>query len=325
MSANELNVVTGGLGYTGGYIVRELLRRRLPVRTITNSTHLRNPFGGALEVRPMPFHDRAGLEDSLRGAAVLYNTYWVRFNHARFSHATAVDNTLRLFEAAARAGVRRVVHVSITNPSEDSPLEYFRGKARLERSLRETGLEWTILRPAVLFGGADILINNIAWMLRRFPAFGLFGDGGYRLQPIFVEDLARLAVEAGAARGANTLVNAIGPETFAFRDLVTTLGKIIGKPRPVVSISPRLGYLIGRIVGAAVGDVVVTREEIEGLMAGLLCVDDAPAGTTRLTDWARENAATLGVRYASELARRRRAGLRGAVPAAENGQLTNGG
>lgn len=304
MSANEVHVVTGGLGYTGGYIMRELLRRRLPVRTITNSAHLPNPFGAAVEVRPMPFHDPAGLEESLRGAAVLYNTYWVRFNHSRFSHATAVDNTLRLFEAAAGAGVRRVVHVSITNPSEDSPLEYFRGKARLERALRESGLEWAILRPAVLFGGADILINNIAWMLRRFPAFGVFGDGRYRLQPIFVEDLARLAVEAGAAPGANTLVNAIGPETFAFRDLVTTLGKIIGKPRPVVAIPPGLGYLIGRIVGLAVGDVVVTREEIEGLMAGLLFVDDVPAGTTRLTDWARANAASLGARYASELARR---------------------
>lgn len=304
MSANGLSVVTGGLGYTGAYIVRELLRRNLPVRTITNSAHAPNPFGAALEVRPMAFHDPAALEESLRGAAVLYNTYWVRFNHSRFSHAMAVDNTLRLFEAAGRAGVRRVVHVSITNPSEESPLEYFRGKARLERALRESGLEWAILRPTVLFGGADILINNIVWMLRRFPAFGVFGDGSYRLQPIFVEDLARLAVEAGAARGSNTLVNAIGPETFAFRDLVTTLGKIIGKPRPVVSVPPGLGYLIGRIVGLAVGDVVVTREEIEGLMAGLLFVDDVPAGTTRLTDWARANAAALGVRYASELARR---------------------
>src|SRR3990172_5616902 len=200
MSANDLNVVTGGLGYTGGYIVRELLRRRLPVRTIPNSTHLPNPFGAALQVRAMPFHDPAALEESLRGAAVLYHTYWVRFNHSRFSHATAVDNTLRLFEAAARAGVRRVVHVSITNPSEDSPLEYFRGKARLERALRESGLEWTILRPAVLFGKEDILVNNMAWALRRLPVFGVFGDGLYRLQPIYVGDLAELAVEQGKDR-----------------------------------------------------------------------------------------------------------------------------
>lgn len=303
MSANGLHVVTGGLGYSGSYIVRNLLDQGVPTRTITNSTHRHNPFGRILEVRPMPFHDPVALTEVLRGGSVLYNTYWVRFNHRSFRHATAVENTLRLFEAAARAGVRRVVHVSITNPAEDSPLEYFRGKAELERALKASGMEWAILRPTVLFGAEDILINNIAWMLRRFPVFGVFGDGRYRISPIFVGDLARLAVAAGAARG-NLLVNATGPETFTFRELVATLGTIIGKPRPIVPIPPRLGYLVGSVLGALLRDVVVTREEIEGLMAGLLSVDEAPAGTTRLTDWARANAANLGARYASELARR---------------------
>jgi NADH dehydrogenase len=200
--------------------------------------------------------------------------------------------------------VRRVVHVSITNPDERSPLEYFRGKARLERELIASGLEYAILRPTVLFGAEDILVNNIAWMLRRFPVFGVFGDGSYRLQPIFVGDLAQLAVAAGGARG-NQIVNAIGPETFTYRELVATLGAIIGRPRPIVAVPPVFGYLVGKLVGALVRDVVVTREEIEGLMADLLYVDAPPAGTTRLTDWARANADTLGRRYASELARRR--------------------
>ena len=304
MKDNRLHVVTGGLGYSGKYIVRRLLARGRPVRTLTNSPGRENPFGSRLEVRRMPFDDIHALSSSLRGAAVLYNTYWVRFNWSSFNHASAVDNTRRLFEAARRAGVPRIVHVSITNPSEDSPLEYFRGKAILERELKGLGASWSILRPTVLFGQEDILINNIAWILRRFPIFGIFGNGRYRIQPIFVDDLAALAVGEGE-RGGSRIVNAIGPETFTFRALVEMIGETIGRRRRIVPIPPGLGYLAGRVIGRVVGDVVVTKEEIEGLMAGLLFVDSPPAGTTRLSEWAKENAPSLGRHYASELSRRR--------------------
>ena len=243
------------------------------------------------------------LAASLRGARVLYNTYWVRFNTREFQHAEAVRNTLRLFEAAQEAGVERVVHVSITNPSEDSPLEYFSGKARLERALVESGLSYAILRPTVLFGQEDVLINNIAWVLRRFPVFGLFGNGAYRLQPIYVDDLARLAVEQGSGEQSQ-IINAIGPETFTYRQLVHAIAEAIGKRRLIVSLPPALGYWIGVMVGKLVGDVIVTREEIAGLMADLLCTDSPPAGQTRLSEWLRGSADSLGRRYASELARR---------------------
>lgn len=235
---------------------------------------------------------------------VLYNTYWVRFNHRRFGHAAAIANTLRLFEAARRAGVHRVVHVSITNPSQDSPFEYFRGKARLERALQESGLGYSILRPAVFFGGADILINNIAWLLRRFPVFGVFGDGTYRLRPIHVADLAGLAVDRGA-QSTNEVLDAVGPESYHYRDLVRLIGETIGHPRPLVSLPPWLGLALGKLAGAALGDVLITREEIGGLMAGLLHVEGAPLGATSFAQWARRHADTLGTRYASELARRR--------------------
>jgi NADH dehydrogenase len=319
MSTGKLHVVTGGLGYSGRCIAQRLIEAGCEVRTITNSPHRPNPFGDRLEVRPMPFDDPAALAESLRGADVLYNTYWVRFNHRTFNHDRAVENTRRLFEAARRAGVRRVVHTSITNPAEDSPLEYFRGKAVLERELRGSGLSWAILRPTVLFGRGDILINNIAWMLRRFPVFGLFGDGRYRIRPVCVDDFAAQAVAAGAGQ-ESFVANAVGPESFTFRELVATIGRIIGRPRRLVPIPPRLGWWIGTAVGAVVGDVVVTREEITGLMAGLLDVEGPPTGSTRLTDWARENAATLGARYAHEISRRRpadptpRGALTGAGP-----------
>lgn len=304
MVDRQIHVVTGAFGYSGKYIAGRLLEAGHRVRTLTNSPGRRNPFGEQIEVYPLDFGDRSRLAASLEGATVLYNTYWVRFNHGDFTHATAVQNTRRLFEAARQAGVERVVHVSITNPSEDSELEYFRGKARLERALIESGLSYAVLRPAVLFGREDILINNIAWGLRRFPVFTVFGDGQYRLQPICVDDLARLAVEQGEQRD-NCIIQAIGPETFTYRELVETIGRIIGKRRWIVGVPPWLGYLAGLMLGRLLGDVLITREEIKGLMANLLYVDAPPAGATRLSEWAKAHADRLGVRYASELARRR--------------------
>ena len=303
-SGRELHVVTGAFGYSGKHIARRLLEKGHTVRTLTNSLSRANPFGGAIEAHPFNFSNPQALADSLRGAAVLYNTYWIRFNYRGFTHAEAVGNTRVLFDAARAAGVGKVVHISIANPSEQSPLKYFRGKALLEKALIESGLSYAILRPAVLFGEEDILVNNIAWALRRLPVFGVFGDGSYRLQPIHVDDLAKLAVEYGADR-QNRVIDAVGPETFTYRELVRTIGELIGKRRPIVSVPPTFGYMAGWFLGKLVGDVMITREEVRGLMAGLLCTDSAPAGDTRLTEWTKQHADTLGTRYASELARRR--------------------
>jgi NADH dehydrogenase len=302
--SSQVHVVTGAFGFSGQYIARRLLQRGHAVHTLTNSPHRKNPFGEGLRSSPFSFDDAGKLAESLKGASVLYNTYWVRFNHRDFKQAGAVENTLRLFAAAEEAGVGRVVHISITNPTRDSHLEYFSGKARLEEALMDSGLSYAILRPAVLFGKEDILINNIAWLLRRFPVFGVFGDGQYKLQPIYVDDLAEIAVDQGHSN-ENCIIDAVGPETFTYRELVTQIGQIIGRPRPIISVPPRLGYWVSALLGTLVHDVVITRDELEGLMAGLLHVESPPIGRTKLTQWAREHADLLGRRYASELARRR--------------------
>ena len=302
--SQQHHVVTGAFGYSGKYITRRLLAAGHRVRTLTDSLDRAHPFGDAVEAHPFNWSDPDRLVASLRGATVLYNTYWVRFNHPTFRHSIAVDHTLALFAAAKRAGVERVVHTSITNPSESSPLEYFAGKALLERALRESGLSHAILRPTVLFGREDILINNIAWTLRKLPVFGVFGRGDYRLQPIHVDDFAALAVAEGLRRD-DVVVDAIGPETFTYRELANRIGEIIGHRRPIVSVPRWLGLAVGWLLGRLVGDVMITGDEIDGLSSDLLCTASAPAGQTRLTDWAREHADTLGVRYASELARRR--------------------
>lgn len=304
MNRGGIHAVTGAFGYSGKYIAERLLAEGETVITLTNSPHRANSFGDRLRATPFNFGEPSRLVESLRGVSVLYNTYWVRFNHAKFTHADAVRNTLILFDAAKAAGVERIVHVSITNPSEDSPLEYFREKARLERALIESGLSYAILRPTVLFGREDILVNNIAWALRHLPIVGVFGDGQYKIQPIYVDDLAKLAVREGRTR-ENRVIDAIGPETFTYRGLLETIGEIIGKRRTMMEVSPGVGYAVGWLIGKLVNDVMITREEIAGLMANLLYVDAPPAGHTKLTEWARQRADTLGRNYTSELARRR--------------------
>ncbi len=299
----EIHAVTGAFGYSGNYIAKDLIEKGCEVITITNSPARGNPFGNKIKAFPFNFDEPEKLEKTLEGVSVLYNTYWVRFNHKTFTYADAIRNTETMFRAAKRAGVERIVHISITNPSIDSPLEYFSGKARLEKVLRESGISFAILRPTVLFGKEDILINNIAWGLRYLPVFGVFGDGEYKLQPIYVGDLADLAIQYGSEK-ENSIINAIGPETFSYRDLVKTIGEIIGRRRPIVSVPPGIGYLAGLVIGKLVNDVMITKEEIEGLMANLLYVESPPTGSTRLTEWVKKHSETLGSKYTSELARR---------------------
>ncbi len=300
---NEKHAVTGAFGYSGKYIAKKLVCEGHRVITITNSLDRENSFGDRIEVYPFNFDKPAKLEESLRGVSVLYNTYWVRFNHKTFTHADAVRNTEIIFKAAKRAGVKRIVHISITNPSLDSPLEYFSGKARLEKSLIESGISYAILRPTVLFGKEDILINNIAWGLRHLPVFGVFGDGKYKIQPIYVDDLAELAIKYGKG-DKNIIIDAIGPETFSYSELVKKISEIIGKHRPIIPVPPFIGYIAGWFIGKIVNDVMITKEEIEGLMENLLYVESPPTGSTRLTEWAKKHSNTLGLKYTSELARR---------------------
>jgi len=286
--------VTGAFGYSGRYITRRLLDAGHEVITLTNSGRRPNPFGERVRAVPFHFDQPDRLRESLTGVQALVNTYWVRFNHRLFTHAQAVANTRILFAAAKAAGVRRIVHVSITHPDIASDLSYFRGKAELELALRELGVSYCILRPAVLFGKEDVLINNIAWSLRHLPAFGVFGSGDYRLQPIYVDDLAAAAARE-AESSENQVIEAIGPEAFSYRELITRVRSTLGLKRPIISVPPGLDYWGCRLVGLWVGDVIITRDEIRGLMEGRLQVDAPPLGTTRLTDWMALHKNTLGL------------------------------
>jgi NADH dehydrogenase len=299
----ELNIVTGAFGYTGKYITRRLLERGVRVRTLTGHPAHPNPFGETVEALPFNFERPAALVESLRGATTVFNTYWIRFERGNMTFARAVHNIQTLIEASRQAGVRRFVQISITNAAATSPLPYFRGKGVIENTLRESGLSHAIVRPTVIFGPEDILINNIAWSLRSFPVFAIPGTGEYRLQPVFVEDLAELAVNA-AQRSTNIQLDAVGPEVFTFNELVHLLADLLGRTVRIVHAPPMLALFCTAILGRFMGDVMLTADEIRGLTANLLVSPNPPTAPTQLTTWLKGHLANIGRTYASELARR---------------------
>lgn len=302
MDDTGLDVVTGALSYTGRHIATRLLDEGRRVRTLTGHPDRDRELAQRIEIDPYRFDDPVALSKTLEGATTLYNTYWVRFKHDQVRFDDAIANSRALFDAAQRAGVKRIVHVSITNPSISSSLPYFRGKALVEQALAASGVPFGIVRPTVVFGPGDVLINNIAWLLRHLPVFAVAGDGSYRVRPVHVDDVARLCIEA-AREPDDVTVDAGGPESFTFEELVRTIGSAIGcKPRivhlPVVAVSA-----LARLLSMGLRDELLTREELDGLMQGLTDTTGPATGDIALSAWLDEHATALGARYASELGR----------------------
>jgi nucleoside-diphosphate-sugar epimerase len=314
MATQPLEIaITGAFSYTGKYLAPLLLARGHKIRTLTNHPDSSNPLIWQIRVAPYRFEEPAKLAASLVGCDVLVNTYWVRFPHGAMTFERAVTNTRTLIDAAKSAGVSRIVHVSIANASLDSPLAYYSGKARLEEAVANSGLSFAILRPTVIFGREDILINNIAWFVRHFPVFAVPGDGRYGVQPIFVGDMAALLADA-VERSDDYAINAVGPEAYSFNDLVALIAAKIRRRAHIAHVAAPLAYTATKAMGWFLRDTVLTWEEYRGLMDDLLVSRDIPAANalvsqslgspaTSLASWLDENRATVGVRYASEVAR----------------------
>jgi uncharacterized protein YbjT (DUF2867 family) len=295
-------VVTGAFSYTGKYAARILLERGYSVRTLTNHPNRPNPFADQVQAFLYNFERPEDLRRSLAGASTLINTYWVRFPHDGATYETAVRNSRLLIEAGRDAEVQRIVQVSIANPSLQSPLGYYKGKAQVEEAVRESGLSYTILRPTVIFGAEDILINNIAWFVRHFPVFAIPGDGQYLVRPIYVEDMARLLADA-VEPSRDSVADAVGPETFTFEELVRTIARHAGRADRLVHVPAVVAHISTLLTGWMLRDVVLTREEYKGLMSNLLGSDAPATGQTRLSSWLAEHGNRIGTNYRSELAR----------------------
>jgi NADH dehydrogenase len=297
-----MDVVTGAFSYTGRAIAEELLRRGRDVRTLTRRDAPADPLRERIDRAELQFRDRAGLSRALEGADTLFNTYWVRFAHGETTFERAVANTRVLFQAASEAGVRRIVHVSVTNPSAGSALPYFRGKAQTEADVAAWGGSYAIVRPTLVFGPRDILVNNIAWGLRRSPVFPVAGDGSYRVQPVSVEDVAEICVSAGE-REDDVVLDAAGPETLTYEELVRLVRSAVGSRSRIVHWRRGAVLAFARAAGAARRDVLLTPDELAGLEASLLVSALPPLGTASFRSWVAANGEALGRGYVSELAR----------------------
>ena len=300
----KTHVVTGVSGYTGRYIAQRLLRKGHEVRSLTGHPDRPDPFDGQVKMMPYHFNSPAQLARGLVGTDTLFNTYWIRMARGDLTHERAAKNLKLLFTAAKEAGVRRVVHISIANATIASPLPYYSGKALAEQYLREFGPSHAIIKPTLLFGQGDILLNNISWTLRRFPIFPIPGRGDYPVQPGFVEDIAKLAVEQGD-RDENIEMDAVGPEVFSYSEYVELIRHNIGAKCLLLNLPHGLTLLGSKFVGAFVRDVTLTRDEIDGLSAGLLASRETGEAVlpTRLSEWLPNNADSLGREYASEMER----------------------
>jgi NADH dehydrogenase len=300
---HEVVLVTGASGYIGGAVTRRLIGRT-EVRSLTSHPAI-DRFDGRVRPYPYDFDQPARMKEAFQGVGVFVNTFYVRFNHGHWTFDRAVRVTRELISLAQRAGVRKVVHVSVSNAREASPLPYYRNKSRIEEVIRESGLDFTILRPALVVGPGDILVNNIAYFLRRLPVFTMFGRGRCRVQPIMLDALADLAVEAADGAYAQRTLAVAGPRDWTFLEMVRTIRAAVRSRAIILPVPTAVAFAGLRAAGWLLRDVVLTRDEIEGLIDEYLYADAPVRRGGDFSGWLASPgvATSLGTSYASELQR----------------------
>ena len=295
------DAVTGATSYTGRFIGARLVaseRRIIDLTRDPSSPHPLGPLATSASFDADP--DR--LASTLDGVDTLYNTFWIRFERGPITYEWAVERSRALIDAAVRAGVKRIVHLSVINAAPDAPTPYFRAKAAVEQILAESGIGHGIVRPTITFGPGDILVNNLAWTLRHLPAFGIPGDGRYRIQTVHIDDIVDAVLQLGSTTGSLT-VDAAGPDVYAFEDFVGLVRGAVGSSALVVHMPTWMSLAAARLIGLAVRDVVLTRDEVVEMQSGLMTSPAPPTGRVRLADWLAEHGESLGRSWSSELDR----------------------
>ncbi len=298
----NFDIVTGAFSFTGKYIAKKLIERGRNIKTFTNRVEKKTLLDNSIIAVPYYFNELDKLQEEMKGCEYFYNTYWIRFPYKGITFDKAIEDTKKLIGAAKEVKVKKFLHISITNASENSDLLYFRGKGIIERLIIESGLSYGIVRPAVVFGIGDILINNITWLLKHFPLFIIMGDGKYKLQPIYVEDLAQIIIEASEEK-ENLIIDAVGPEIFTYKELILLIAETVQSYALILHLPSLMVYWIGKFLGLLMKDVMLTGDEIKALMRNYLISDSLPKGKTKLSMWLKDNTNIIGEKYASELKR----------------------
>jgi uncharacterized protein YbjT (DUF2867 family) len=296
------DAVTGATSYTGRFIAQRLVAKGRTVIDLTRDPRDPHPLGDLVSSAALDFDHPDRLVRTLEGTDTLYNTFWIRFERGPITYESAIERSRILLEAARRADVRRLVHISVINAAHDAPTAYFRAKAAVEESVASAGIPYAIVRPTVTFGPGDILVNNLAWTLRRFPVFGIPGDGRYPIQPVHIDDIADVAVRTGSM-AEEMVVDAAGPDTFTFNEFVALVRAAVRSRSMIVHVPTAAALAAAGLLGLVLRDVVLTRDEVTELQSMLMASAQPPTGKVHLSDWLAENANALGRRWASELDR----------------------
>lgn len=295
------SVVTGAFGFTGKYISKLLLSKGESIKTFTNKVN-RDIFGEKIEIFKYDFRNKEYLIKAMSNAKRLYNTYWIRFPYKNISFKEVINNTKILIDCAKEANIEKVIHISITNANPKSKFQYFKYKGIVEEMIKDSKIDYFILRPTVIFGKESILINNIAWFLKKLPLFFIFGKGRYLVQPIYIEDLAKIAV-FGADNFKNKIVDIVGPEIFEFKEMINLIKTKISSKSKIIYLPSFLFQIFIPILNFLTKDIVLTKEELKALKDNLLYSKEEPLGKKKFTDWIDENKDNLGKEYFSELLR----------------------
>jgi NADH dehydrogenase len=250
-------LVTGGTGFVGSATVKELLRRGEKVAVLgRDADKIHRRLGAEVEARAGDVRDPGTLGAAMRGIDIVINA--VQFpgspieNRRKGYTFEEIDlkGTRNQVDAAKAAGVKRFVCISGVGAAKDAAKHWFRYKWEAEDYVQRSGLEWVILRPAWVFGPEDVSLNRFLGFAKRLPFIPMFGSGKQDMQPVFVDDVARVAADCALKPEAANLVFEIGgPEVMSMNDVIVTALDVIGKKRPLLHQPVFVGKVIGAISG----------------------------------------------------------------------------
>jgi NADH dehydrogenase len=254
-------LVSGGTGFIGAATVRELVRRGERVAVLgRDSRKIEERFAGAVEAREADVRDPVSLATAMGGAQVVINA--VQFPGSPVENRrkgwtfeeTDLKATRNQVEAARDAGVRRFVYVSGVGAARDAEKHWFRYKWEAEQYLQASGLEWVVVRPTWVFGPDDVSLNRFLAMARFLPFLPMFGDGKQQMQPVFIDDVARILADASRVpEAAGCVLEAGGPDVMSMDDVVRAALEVQGRKRAVLHQPAALGKMLGTIASALPG------------------------------------------------------------------------
>jgi len=291
-------MVTGAFSFTGRHVAKRLLEEGEEVRTMTRFPQSASPFAEAVPAVPFDYDDVGALTQALRGCDRLINTYWRRQPEGNLGYDRVVQQSKNLFAAAKAVGIERIVHMSINDP-HGKKFPYFRAKCATERAVRECTVSSVVVRPQLVFGDGELLINNLAWTLRQSRLAAVPGDGQYLMQPIHASDYAELIVGLSRNR-RDGVVNGVGPDVMTYDDMVSMVGNAIGRKPRILHVHPKFFDRVARLINRFVEEPTVLDYEVYGCLVENGVVPREPQGTRRLVDWLRDHADSLGRRYADQ-------------------------